>query len=153
MSYVYVSKNQVKPNEIAYGIDLNSNYPGVFGSIYDANKQATANLKNLLFTRKGERYHNIQFGTGLSYILFEPNVSELKEDINSIIREDVSYWLPYITINNIEVITAADDPTLEYSVRITISYSVNIDDPNFTKQIVIYAQENGILTITETPSA
>ena len=96
MSYVYVPKYQVDPNEKALGIDFSSDNTGVFVTLIDEDKQATANLKNLLFTRKGERYHNITYGTNLTYILFEPNVSDLKDDIINIIAEDVSYWLPYI---------------------------------------------------------
>ena len=150
MSYVYVPKNQVKPNENGLGIDFSSDNSGVFTTLIDEYKQATANLKNLLFTRKGERYHNITYGTNLTYILFEPNVSELKEDICNIIVEDVSYWLPYIIITNIDVVTAEDDPNLDHNIKITISYTVNTGDPEFIKQILIYANESGILTVTET---
>jgi phage baseplate assembly protein W len=148
MSYVYVSKNQVKSNDKAYGIDLNFNYPGIFGALYDANKQASANLKNLLFTRKGERYHNITFGTNLSYIIFEPNVSDLKEDIDSIIRDEVSYWLPYINISDIEIVTAEDDPTMDHNIKISISYGIG-NNGILLYKILIYANENGILTIEE----
>jgi phage baseplate assembly protein W len=148
MSYTYIPKYQVKPNDNAYGIDLSSNYPGIFGSLYDTGKQATANLKNLLFTRKGERYHNITFGTNLTYIIFEPNVAELKEDIDSIIRDEVSYWLPYINISDIEIITAEDDPTMNHNIKITITYSIN-DQPGFENKILIYALENGILSIED----
>lgn len=148
MSYKYIPKYQVIPNDKAYGIDLSSNYPGIFGSLYDANKQASANLKNLLFTRKGERYHNITFGTNLSYILFEPNVSDLKEDIDSIIRDEVSYWLPYINISDIDIVTAEDDPTLDHNIKITITYSIG-NDRLLPYKILIYAAENGILTIED----
>lgn len=150
MSYVYVPKYQIKPNEKGLGIDFSSNNTGVFVTLVDEYKQATANLKNLLFTRKGERYHNVTYGTNLTYILFEPNVSELKDEIINMIVEDVSYWLPYIKLTGIDIITAEDDPTMDHNIRITISYIVNANDPEFVKQILIYAKESGILTITET---
>lgn len=150
MSYEFITKNLVKPNDIAYGIDFSSNYPGIFGSLYDVKKQATANLKNLLLTSKGERYHNVTFGCDLTSMLFQPNVSEIKEQIDNVIRDAISFWLPYININGIDIITADDDPTMIHNIKITLLYSVNEQDPTLTSTILIYAQENGILTIEET---
>ena len=50
--------------------------------------------------------------------------NELKQEIHDIIQDPVTYWLPYIVIHKIEVITSEEDPTLPYQTKISILYSV-----------------------------
>jgi len=45
----------IKP-ETGLGVDLSFNNSGIFKTLYTTNKQARANIRNLLLTRKGERY-------------------------------------------------------------------------------------------------
>lgn len=144
MSYQFIPKFIENNNQIGLGIAYNFKHPGLFSTNYSSREQAIDNLKNLLLTSKGERYHNIQCGSDLPYIIFEPNVSELKEEINEIIFSAVSTWLPYINITGIDIVTAEDNPDLNYNIQITIRFSV---DTIVEDKIVIFAQENGILTI------
>ena len=64
---------------IALGISYETMRP-IFVSI----DQTLENLKNLLLTRKGERFYQPFFGSDLLEILFEPNISELKQEIQEI---------------------------------------------------------------------
>ena len=57
--------------------------------------------------------------------LFEPNLSSLKSEIQTLIQEPINYWLPYINIESIDVVTNEDDPTLIHNIKITINYSVD----------------------------
>ena len=81
------------------GISYKSN-DTIFTPIYTTTEQALENLRTLLLTRVGERYGYPQFGTHLLNILFEPNVNELKTDINEIINSKVSHFLPYMCDTN-----------------------------------------------------
>lgn len=144
MSYQFVPKFIENNNQIGLGIAYNFQHPGVFNTNYSSNQQALDNLKNLLLTSKGERYHNMKFGSDLPYIIFEPNVSELKEEITETILSAVSTWLPYINITSIDIITAEDNPDLTHNIQITIRFSI---DSIVEDKIVIFAQETGILTI------
>ena len=144
MGYKFVPKFLENNNQTGLGIDYNFKAAGIFTTNYDNNQQAIANLKNLLLTLVGERYHNIFFGSELPYIIFEPNVNELKEDISEIIISAVSRWLPYINIMGIDIITGEDDPNLNHNIQITIRFTTNSIDES---KIVIFAEENGILTI------
>ena len=83
------------------------------------------NLINLLLTRKGERLIHSNFGSDLMKLIFEPNILDIKELISDAITEPVSFWLPYIFINNITTITAADDPSSPHYLKITITFSLN----------------------------
>ena len=83
MSFQIVSSPNVNiTNAIALGVGYNS-----FDPIYITIDQAVENFKNLLLTRKGERLIHVTFGCDLTNIVFQPNVSELKEEIKNIITD------------------------------------------------------------------
>ena len=56
---------------IAIGVSLPFNGPGVFNSTYSTKEQTKSNLVNLLLTSAGERIMNPNFGTELRNFLFE----------------------------------------------------------------------------------
>lgn len=146
MAYQIISISDVAqtiPNVTGLGISLYDSNP-IFRTIYDINKQATENLKTLLLTRKGERYMEPNFGTELLNIVFLPNVSELKQTISDILNNAISYWLPYITTETLDIITAEDDPNLPHNVKITLEFSVENFDTN---SITLTADSNGVLSI------
>lgn len=146
MAYQIVSVSdvvQTLPNITGLGISLYDTNP-IFRTIYDINQQATENLKTLLLTRKGERYMEPEFGTELLSIVFLPNISELKQNISEILNSAISYWLPYITIETLDILTAEENPDLPHHIKITLEYSVE----NFnTNSITITADSNGVVTI------
>ncbi len=144
MAYKFVPKFIENNDPIGLGIAFDFRGPNIFEINYSSDEQALANLKNLLVTTKGERYHQIKFGSDLPYIIFEPNVYELKEEISEIILSAVSEWLPYINITGIDIVTAEDSPDLDHNIQITIRFNINSLVEN---KIVIFAQETGILTI------
>ena len=146
MGYKIVEANEVNQNpNIVIGAKMPFNVPGVFGKSYTTLEQASTNIRCLLLTRKGERYIQPGFGTDLLNILFQPNISELKDFVSSTINDAVSYWLPYITITKLEVITQEDDPTLIHEIKIAIKFTVTGTDSE--KTITIFAGENGIIQI------
>jgi phage baseplate assembly protein W len=144
MAYQIISnlENEIVPQRIL-GISFSNENNVTFKPIYTSIEQASANLKNLLLTRIGERYHQPTFGTNLLNVIFEPNIAELKDDILDLILEPINYWLPYLEITSVEVLTAEDDPTLDYAVSISITFSINDID---TRTIKFNVTENGNLT-------
>jgi len=125
------------------GIRIGSN-TNIFDKIYDKPEQAKENLKNLLLTNIGERYMLPNFGCNLARILFDPISDNIKTDIDNSINKAVSKWLPYISIKQIDIKTFEDDPSLEYAIRISVTFSVN----NFSKQTIqIFVSELGSLVI------
>ena len=85
------------------------------------------------------------FGTDLLNVIFESNLSAIKEVILDILTPPINYWLPYINIISIDTITAEDDPSLNYNISITISFSVSTYN---TQSITISATESGILEVS-----
>ena len=125
---------------IALGISYETMRP-IFVSI----DQTLENLKNLLLTRKGERFYQPLFGSDLLEILFEPNVSELKQEIQEIITEPINFWLPYVNIESIDIVTAEDDPTLNHVMKISINISINDFE---TETITFTVDDNGALEVS-----
>jgi phage baseplate assembly protein W len=140
MAYRIQTVNDITTeSEIGLGVDLSFGNPGIFKTLYTTNDQAKANIRNLLLTRKGERYNLINFGTNLLSIVFQPSTPDIKELIDLEIIGALSSWLPYIVIQGLEILTVEDDPTLLHTIKITLKYTV---DGFNTDAITITASED-----------
>jgi phage baseplate assembly protein W len=142
MAYQIESANNTNQNnEIGLGVSFGVTRTTLFSPIYTTNKQTHENLKTLLLTRIGERYLQPSYGTNLLNIIFEPNLVDLKPEIQDLISVPISYWLPYINIISIDITTNEDDPNMNHDVKISITYSVD----NFaTNTITVLASQSNI---------
>jgi phage baseplate assembly protein W len=61
------------------------------------------NLKMLLLTSPGERIMVPDYGIGIRNFLFSQNTESLIRDIQDTIANQISKFMPYIKINDIEV--------------------------------------------------
>ena len=125
--------------EIGLGIDLSFGNPGIFKTLFTTNDQARANIRNLLLTRKGERYNQPNFGTNLLNVVFQPSNDDTKELISTEISSALSFWLPYIVVENLEILNVDDDPTLLNTTKIQLTYTV---DGFSTDTITVIAKED-----------
>ena len=76
----------------------------MFEQTFTSDDAAKSNLRNLLLTRKGERIMQPEFGTGLHSLLFEQmDETEFAQRVEQTITQSVSFWLPYIQIEDIEI--------------------------------------------------
>ena len=147
----YVFERQVQSSDITSNIFVDiplgvrlTNSSTVFQSIYVVPDQVKENLKTLLLTQIGERYMQPEFGTNLLSIVFQPNVSELKGEIQEILETSIGTWLPYIIIEDLTILTAEDEPTLPYHVSVSLTYSIE----NFsTDTIKIYVNNNNTVSV------
>tara|TARA_R110002020_G_scaffold156288_1_gene338269 strand:+ start:209 stop:655 length:447 start_codon:yes stop_codon:yes gene_type:complete len=94
---------------------------GGFNVSYTTAVQALSNLKNLLSTRKGERFLQPTFGTNLPSLLFEPMDGQLQTRIDSVLRDDIGDWLPYIVIDKIETDLDYDRHTVRINMRFRVT--------------------------------
>lgn len=143
MAYKIISVETQKTNDVALGISYKS-IDGIFSPIYTTTAQALENLKTLLLTRIGERYGYPQYGTFLLNVLFQPITEEIKQQISDLIIPQINTYLPYITVDQLDITTLEDDPTLDHTVTITINFTVNDID---TSSLRISANENGTLVV------
>lgn len=141
MSYV-LPKRIVKDTDsefdnYAYGFQYPTNGSTLFEPTYDLFEQAKTNLRNLLLTRKGERILQPDFGTGLDELLFEPMDNEFEKNIQNAVIESVSYWLPYITIEEIEIDMSdemKDRHTANMIITFRVGESIDTNQITFTVQ-------------------
>tara|TARA_Y100000310_G_C20588864_1_gene766904 strand:- start:456 stop:839 length:384 start_codon:yes stop_codon:yes gene_type:complete len=70
------------------------------------------NLKMLILTNPGERMMDINFGVGLRKYLFEMNDKNTYQDIASRIRTQVSQYMSFVEVQEIEFITPEDNRDL-----------------------------------------
>jgi uncharacterized protein len=101
---------------------------GLFGQTETTLEQAGHNIKNLLLTAKGERVMQPDFGSDLRALLFEQDTEDFIDRIQLAIEEAISTWLPYINIEEANVITDESNPN---RVKIDIDFSLNYEPDRF----------------------
>ena len=114
-------------NEKSFYVDLNTTYEDKIKS----------EILHIIFTPKGQRYRNPDFGTDLVKYLFEPNDEETWANIKSEIKGQISKYLPNVEFNNIDLYS--DDET-GHHLYASISYSVRKGDYIMNDNIEIKVQ-------------
>lgn len=113
---------------IAIGVSLPFNGPGVFNSTYSTKEQTKSNLVNLLLTNTGERIMNPNFGTELRNFLFEgineDNIGLLKTSL----LNSISIYVPGITVTSIDVASNPDYNLINLSVNYLLNISQTPDE-------------------------
>ena len=107
---------------IAIGVALPFNGPGVFKSTYTTKDQIKSNLVNLLLTDTGERIMNPNFGTNLKRFLFEGITDNNLETLKDNILNSILTYIYEITVTNIILVPNTDNNL----VSLTIEYYLNI---------------------------
>jgi phage baseplate assembly protein W len=112
---------------IAIGVSLPFNGPGVFNSTYTTKDQIKSNLINLLLTSIGERVMNPTFGCNLKRFIFEGitdfNLNNLRQDLN----ESISIFVPEITVTDIQFIPDTDNNLIELNINYYLNTSETPD--------------------------
>jgi phage baseplate assembly protein W len=150
MGYTLVtndSNNSLFGPQLPIGIGLNFQNTALFQTLLSNPDQLVNNLKNLLLTKIGERYGVPTYGSDLLYILFEPNLNDLKDNIKDLIRTPINKWLPQINVIDIVITTAEDNPDLQHEIEIKIIFST---DDNFLQSLDITGLSTGAVSATST---
>ena len=100
----------------------------VFGP-YDLNttydELAKQNLKMVVLTNPGERIMDPDFGVGISKYLFANNGPDTYSAIAGRINEQVSIYLPYLKIENIDFTIPENNPDLfPNSLTLSILFTI-----------------------------
>lgn len=117
IKYPFEQKNNEK-----YFVDLNKTM----------RESVRSQLLHVIFTPKGQKLRDPEFGTDLIRHIFEQNDAEtwgkMKEEISSA----VSVYVPVATINDISILRSENNPS---EVFVRIDYSVK--EGNVTTQDVV----------------
>ena len=102
--------------------EVNGFFPGTSTTLL----QTGSNIRNLLLTNKGERVGQPTFGADLLLILFEPMSENLLDRLEESINEAIAEWLPYISINLLEV-EPAESEINQLNINIEFYLTMNPD--------------------------
>lgn len=105
-----------------------------FNQSFKTAEQASSNIKNLLLTKKGERIMQPNFGSGLEELLFNFNDDSLAGKIEETINLAIETWLPYITIDTIDIEASdydKDTNTVKVSLKFAIFGNPNLNTVTF----------------------
>ena len=80
-------------------------------------------LKNLLLTSPGENISDPSYGVGIRRFVFEQNIDSVRSSISSLVKSQISIYLPYLSISEIEASASAEDIDNNY-MTIRIVYSI-----------------------------
>ena len=111
--------------EKKYGIKFPINVVSEDNTLFDLNKTRAEMIKSqimhLIFTPKGQRLRNPNFGTRLIQFIFNPNDSTSFSDVVSEIKETISMWIPNCTIKDIDVAEAENGLQLFARIQYTLT--------------------------------
>lgn len=125
----------VKNTPIGITFPLRDGQSGYFEQSTDSFTAYRMNITNLLRTRQGERRLNPMFGSRLWTIVFEPNDDFIAKKVENVVREDITQWIPGITVKSVDVKYLNDDQSVNlrdiYKLYIVVSFvidSINASD-------------------------
>jgi phage baseplate assembly protein W len=132
-----VVKDTKEFNDYAIGISLPIQIKTVaFAQTFKTIDQIKSNIVNLLSTKKGERLMQPEFGSGLHEFLFE-NITEndYADKIENSIIETFEFWLPYVTIENVELDfdnSLRDRNRVNMTLQFRVGEDINLNQVTFT---------------------
>ena len=109
-----------------FGIKYPFKYEGFQNFYIDANssikEKVRSQLMHIVFTPKGQRIRNPEFGTDLIKFIFEPNDKITWESVKNEVTESVKRWATNISLNNIQIVKNEEN---ESEIYVRLDYSVS----------------------------
>ena len=134
----YIQDNDTK---VKVGIDLpirrGDGQDGFFASTSTTIEAVKNNMRNLLQTEEGERFFQPNLGIGLRKLLFEQITSENLISIQDSILDKIEFWLPFVEVRDIQVLSRDEDTTVGVNeIRVKILFNLK-QDPNTLDSITL----------------
>ena len=109
-----------------FGISYPFTSDGFQNFYLDANssvkEKVRSQLMHIVFTPKGQRIRNPEFGTDLIKFIFEPNDKITWESVKNEVTESVKRWATNISINDIQIVKNEEN---ESEIYVRLDYSVS----------------------------
>ena len=113
---------------VGLSFPLRSDNNNDFALTKNSLQQARHNLRNLLLTQVGDWVGQLEFGSNLRALIFEPDDKNLPIKIEEEVRRATSRWLPYINIQNVQ--TLSDDGN-KNKVFVQVSFSTTLNSDTY----------------------
>jgi len=145
MATKFVNPTEAKP--IGITLPIRGGNSGYFDQSFDTLTQVKSNIINLLNTRPGERRFQPTFGTRLWNLSFEQNIDTLKDQAINIVNEDISNWIPNVTVEDITASLLTNEDIIAdkdiYVLRISVTFTINLTKQ--TDTVVVVVNNNSIM--------
>ena len=100
----------------------NNNLDNVYMDLNDTYLEGVrSKVLHVMFTPKGQRLRNPDFGTDLIKYLFEPKVNETLDGIKTDLASQIAKYVPNVEFNNIEI---HEDENDDNHVIVVANYTV-----------------------------
>jgi phage baseplate assembly protein W len=97
-------------------------------------EKVRSQLMHIIFTPKGQRIRNPEFGTDLIKYIFDQNDGMTWEAVKTEVSESVTRWATNINLNDIRVVRSEEDPAQVY---VKIIYSVTEGNKTIKDSVVV----------------
>ena len=115
---------------------LYSNVDGPYALNKNIGEVVRQNFKNLLLTSPGERVMLPDFGCGLRRLLFSKITPALYSQISVIINEQVNKYMPFVNIEDIQLLNMDDNENLGINeISVSVTYNIGSLDSQDTIRI------------------
>lgn len=91
-------------------------------------------LMHIVFTPKGQKIRDPEFGTDLIKFIFEPSEQVTWEAVKNEVTDSVKRWATNININDIQIVKNAED---ESEIYVRLDYSVSEGNKVTNDSVVI----------------
>lgn len=123
--------------EQRYGIKFPFNIVSELNTLLDVNltkdEKVKSQIMHVIFTQKGQRLRNPDFGTNLIQFIFNPNDSQTWDDIKFELKEEVKKWVPDCELRDIEIYETDNGRGLISQ----LNYTVREDDGTITSHELV----------------
>lgn len=125
-----------------YGITYPFSDDSDLNTLFDMNETRLESIKSMvlhiIFTSKGQRIRQPEFGTDLIKYIFEPNDSITLGNVKDEIRRQISFYLPEVSFNNIKINNGSEigeDNTIFVEVDYSVKSNGSVSNHNVTVKI------------------
>ena len=98
------------------------------------NEKVRSQLMHIVFTPKGQRIRNPEFGTDLIKFIFSPNDGTTWESVKAEVTESVKRWATNINLRDIKVVQNEED---DAQVFVRLDYSVTEGNKTTNDSVVV----------------
>ena len=115
---------------------------GYFDMTNDEFSAVRQDHKSLLLTNWGERVNHYYFGCNFKEFLFEPiHSDELKSRMADRILSQVQTWLPFVSIDNLNIFLSEDDANVpENGVSVRIDFRLT-SKPDLSSRLEVLVSQ------------
>lgn len=123
-----------------YGITYPFSDDSELNTLFDMNESKLNGVKSMvlhiIFTPKGQRIRQPEFGTNLIKYIYEPNDNITLSGVKDEIRKQISFYLPEVSFNDIKIVNGSEEGD-DNSIFVEVDYSVKGSNTTTNHNVIV----------------